>query len=67
VPDDDDRTRAQITSLGYEIPHAKDLPAERIGAAYDQFLDELNHGTDPSHSTARRRFIDRVQRLPQGN
>jgi len=67
VPDDDGRTRALITSLGYEIPRAKDLPPERIGAAYDQFLDELSRGTDPPHMTARRRFTDRVQRLPQGN
>jgi hypothetical protein len=67
VPDDDDRTRALITTLDYEIPHAKDLPLERIYAAYDRFLDELSHGTDPPHTTARRRFIDRVQRLPEDN
>jgi hypothetical protein len=67
VPNDDDRTRALITTLNYEIPRAKDLPLERIYAAYDRFLDELGHGTDPPHATARRRFIDRVQRLPENN
>jgi hypothetical protein len=64
VPDDDDRIRTLITALNYEIPHAKDLPPERIYAAYDRFLDELNKGTDPRHLAARLRFIDRVQRVP---
>jgi hypothetical protein len=67
VPVDDGRARALITMLNYEIPRAKDLPLERICAAYDRFLDELNHGTDPPHLTARRRFIDRVLRLPDDN
>jgi hypothetical protein len=65
VPDDDIRTRALITKLNYEIPRAKDLPPERIYAAYDRFLDELNNGTDPPHIAARHRFIERVQRLPE--
>ena len=67
VPADDDRTRMLITTLNYEIPQAKDLPLERIYAAYDRFLDELKHGTDPRHVTARLRFIDRVQRVPDNN
>jgi len=67
VPNDDDRTRALITRLNYEIPRAKDLPLERISAVYDRFLNELSHGADPPHATARRRFIDRVQRLPENN
>jgi hypothetical protein len=67
VPDDDDRARALMTTLNFQIPRARDLPPERIYAAYDQFLDELNHGTDQPHMTARRRFVDRVRRLPEGN
>jgi hypothetical protein len=64
VPDDDDRTRILITRLNYEIPLAQDLPFERIYAAYDRFFDELKTGNDPRRTAARRRFIDRVQRLP---
>lgn len=64
VPDDDERTRTLITMLNYEIPRAKDLPLESIYAAYDRFLNELNHGTDPRHAAARQRFIQRVQSLP---
>jgi hypothetical protein len=67
VPIDDDRARALITTLNYQIPRARDLPLEPIYAAYDRFLDELSHGTDHVHMTARRRFVDRVQRLPEDN
>jgi hypothetical protein len=67
VPDDDERIRELITMLNYEIPRAKDLPPEEIYAAYDRFLDELNNRTDPTHIAARRRFIERVQRLPKNN
>jgi hypothetical protein len=67
VPVDDGRARALITMLNYEVPRVRDLPLERISDAYDRFLEELNHGTDPPHTTARRRFIDRVQRLPDDN
>jgi len=48
-----------------QIPRARDLPPESIHAAYDRFLDELSHGTDQPHITARRRFVDRVRRLPE--
>jgi len=65
VPDDDERIRAVITMLNYEIPRAKDLPLEDIYAAYGRFLDESTRGTDPPHTTAPRRSIDRVQRLPE--
>ncbi len=67
VPADDDRTRALITMLNYPIPHAKDLPPEQIYTAYDRFLDELQKVSDPQHMTARLRFIDRVQRVPNNN
>jgi hypothetical protein len=53
--------------LNYQIPRARDLPLEPIYAAYGRFLDELNHGTDQAHTTARRRFVDRVQRLREDN
>jgi hypothetical protein len=67
VPVEDDRARALITALNYQIPRARDLPLESIYAAYDRFLDELKHGTDQPHTMARRRFVDRVQRLPEDN
>jgi hypothetical protein len=67
VPADEDRTSKLITSLGYEIPRAKDLPLEQVYAAYDRFFDELKKNTDPQHVAARLRFIDRVQRLPDNN
>jgi hypothetical protein len=63
VPDTDDRTRALITLLHYEIPRAKDLPLGTLSAAYSRFLDELNHGADPQHTAARQRFIARVRAL----
>jgi hypothetical protein len=61
VPDTDDRTRALIAMLHYELPRAKDLPLGDVYAAYDRFLQELNRGTD--HAAARQRFIGRVQAL----
>lgn len=67
LPAADDRTRMLITALNYEIPRAKDLPPGRIDAAYDRFLDELKRGSDPLHVAARRRFIDRVQALPDND
>jgi hypothetical protein len=63
VPDDD-QARAIVLALKYQIPQAKDLPVGNIYAAYDRFLHELNHRTDPQHLAARQRFIERVQRLP---
>ena len=66
VPDTDDRTRALITLLHYEIPRAKDLPLENIRAAYARFLDELNRGSDPRQAAARQRFIARVRALRRG-
>jgi hypothetical protein len=54
-----------LVSVEDKIPRARDLPSERIYAAYDRFLDELHQGTDPSHTTARGRFIQRVQRLQE--
>lgn len=63
VPDTDDRTRALITMLHYEIPRAKDLPTGTIYAAYERFLQELNRGADPQHTAARQRFIARVRAL----
>jgi hypothetical protein len=53
-----------FTQLGYEIPKAKDLPPEQIYTACDNFLDELNKKTDAQHLAARRRFIERVLRMP---
>jgi hypothetical protein len=67
VPADDDRTRALITMLGYAIPRGKDLPPEQIYGAYDRFLDELQRVSDAQHVTARLRFIDRVERIPDNN
>jgi hypothetical protein len=47
---------------------AKDTRGERRGRqAGANHLDELKHGTDPPHVTARLRFIDRVQRVPDNN
>jgi len=61
VPDIDERTRALIAMLHYEIPRAKDLPLAIISAAYQRFWDELNRGTDSRHTAARQRFIARVR------
>ena len=63
VPDTDDRTRALIAMLHYEIPRAKDLPLGDVYAAYERFLHELNRGTDLRHNTARQRFLERVRGL----
>lgn len=64
VPVNDDQTRRLITKLNYEIPHASDLPPEEIYQAYSRFLDELERPADAVHAAARRRFLDRVYRLP---
>jgi len=61
MPDTDDRTRALITILRYEIPRAKALPPGTVYAAYERFLHELNRGTDARHTAARQRFISRVR------
>jgi hypothetical protein len=63
VPDGNAQTRAILAMLHYPVPRAKDLPVERVYAAYDRFLDELNKTTDPAHMAARGRFIERVERL----
>ena len=55
VPDADDRTRALIAMLHYEIPHAKDLPPGTVYGAFERFLHELNRGTDAPHAAARQR------------
>jgi hypothetical protein len=68
LPDTDDRTRALIAMLHYELPRAKDLPLGDIYAAYERFLEELNRGTDARHTAARQRFIARVRGLrPSGS
>jgi hypothetical protein len=46
VPDADDRTRALIAMLHYEIPHAKDLPPGTVGAV-ERFCTRLNRGPTP--------------------
>ena len=63
LPNSDDRTRALITMLHYEMPRAKDLPPGTAYAAYESFLRELNRGTDARHTAARQRFIARVRAL----
>jgi hypothetical protein len=60
----DDRAPGIFAKLGYEIPRAADLPADRVGRAYDWFLHELRTRTDSVHVAARRRFIERAERLP---
>ena len=67
TPVDDERTRVLLGLLKVDIPRARDLPPDRIYAAYDQFLDELSHGKDARHLAARQRFIDRVERLKDSN
>ena len=63
APVDDQRIRVLLGLLKVDIPHARDLPPDRIYAAYDRFLDELSHGKDARHLAARQRFIDRVEHL----
>jgi len=60
TPDSDDRMRAVIAMLHYELPRARDLPPGTVYAAYERFLHELNRGTDARHTAARQRFITRV-------
>jgi hypothetical protein len=63
VPDTDDRTRALIAMLHYEIPRAKDLPRGALYGVFERFLHELNRGNDARHAAARQRFIARVRAL----
>jgi len=63
VPDTDDRTRALIAMLHYEIPRAKDLPRGALYGVFERFLHELNRGNDTRHAAARQRFIARVRAL----
>jgi hypothetical protein len=67
LPDDDNLTRVLIHKLDYPIPRAADLPLESIAAAYGLFLNELENHFDAPHTAARRRFVERVQRLPNFN
>jgi hypothetical protein len=67
VPMDDEQTRRLIIKMNYEIPRARDLPPEQIYEAYSRFLDELEkRPADPAHTAARQRFLERVDRLPNG-
>lgn len=63
VPDDA-RARRLIVMLGYSITRASDLPVERLAAAEGVFLEALEAGKDSVHAAARRRFIARVEQLP---
>jgi len=63
APVDDDRIRLLLGLLKVDIPRARNLPPDRIYAAYDRFLDEISHGKEARHLAARQRFIDRVERL----
>jgi hypothetical protein len=67
TPVDDERIRVLLGLLKVDIPRARDLPLDRIYAAYDLFLDELSHGKDARHLAARQRFIDRAERLKDSN
>lgn len=42
----------------------KGLPPDRVSAAYEAFLEELNTNSDDAHTAARKRFIERVLSLP---
>jgi hypothetical protein len=63
VPDDV-RARRLIVMLGYSVIRASDLPVERLAAAEGLFLQALEAGNDSVHAAARRRFITRVEQLP---
>jgi hypothetical protein len=63
VPDDD-RTRALITLLGYDIPLARDLPPEDVQRAYERFVQEVSTGTSAAHAAARRRLVERALNAP---
>ncbi len=67
APVDDERIRVLLGLLKVDIPRARDLPPDRIYAAYDRFLDELSHGKDARHLAARQRFIDRVEHINDSN
>jgi hypothetical protein len=67
APVDDERIRELLGLLKVDIPRARDLPPDRIYAAYGRFLEELSHGKDARHLAARQRFIDRVERLQDSN
>lgn len=60
----DDRVRAILGLLGYDVPTAQDLSPEQIYAVDDRFLDELKKKTDPQHIAARQRFMERIKQLP---
>jgi hypothetical protein len=66
VPVDSEQTRRLIAKLNYQIPRAKDLPADQIEYAYGRFLDELEnpHPADAAHAAARKRLIDHIMQLP---
>jgi len=66
VPETEDRTRAVMAMLHYDIPHANSLPVGDVYAAYTRFLNELNQVTDARHAAARQRFIARVRTLQGG-
>jgi hypothetical protein len=66
VPDTDERTRAVMAMLHFEIPRASSLPVGDAYAAYERFLHELNQVTDPRHAAARQHFIARVRALRAG-
>ncbi len=67
VPAEDDRVRTLLVLLKVDIPHARDLPPDRIYEGYDRFLQELAGGKAAKHLAARRSFIERVEALKDTN
>jgi hypothetical protein len=63
APVDDEQAGRLITRLGYEIPHAKDLPKEQIDEAYHQFLQELArpHEADSTPGAVRGRVLKKLE------
>jgi hypothetical protein len=67
LPADDEQTRRLIGILGYPIPRASTLPAQRLEDAYYLFLTVLTGADAPRYALARQRLIERVKALPDAS
>jgi hypothetical protein len=63
LPPDDEQTRRLIGILGYPIPRASTLPAQRLEEAYNLFLTVLTGADAARYARARQRLIERVRAL----
>lgn len=64
IPKDDQSMIDIINLLGYPLPDIKNISADEIARSYTYFIFALEDQSKPENLSARRKFLERLNKLP---